>query len=325
MRRGDVVRLRSPAEILRTLDAEASLEGVPFMPEMLAYFGRRFTVSSRVERACDAVSRVRRMPDTVLLDDLRCDGAGHGGCQAGCRIYWKEAWLQRDSGEKPPLAFSEDEAYVELRARATRHTRRSKGDGVPPKYRCQATEFLQSSDLIGFWDVRSLLREVKCGNVSVRTLLRVFVGIIANERRRRYKGPRPFLNPGNRPPTTRPIELEPGSRVRIRSAPEIENTLDPNNKLRGLWFDREMVPYCDTQATVKAKVERFIDENSGEMVELTSDCYILDGVVCKGLISDGRWLCCRGIYPWWREAWLEQATDAENADDRAAAGIEAAS
>ena len=37
----------------------------------------------------------RRLRDAVLLEDLRCDGSGHGGCQAGCRIYWKESWLRR--------------------------------------------------------------------------------------------------------------------------------------------------------------------------------------------------------------------------------------
>ena len=35
------------------------------------------------------------MYDTVYLEDLRCDGSGHDGCQAGCRIYWKDAWLRR--------------------------------------------------------------------------------------------------------------------------------------------------------------------------------------------------------------------------------------
>jgi hypothetical protein len=66
-----------------------------------------------------------------------------------------------------------------------------------------------------------------------------------------------------------------------------------------------MLPYCGRSATIQTKVDRFIDERSGEMVELSTDCYILEGVVCKGYISDGRWFCCRGIYPWWREAWLD--------------------
>ncbi len=69
-----------------------------------------------------------------------------------------------------------------------------------------------------------------------------------------------------------------------------------------------MLPYCGKKATVQTRVRRFVDETTGAMVELKSDCYILDGVVCKGHVSEGRWFCPRAIYPWWREAWLEPTT-----------------
>src|SRR4051794_24662166 len=96
MRAGDKVELRSPTEILATLDGQGCLGGVPFMPEMLGFFGTSFTVKARVERACDTVNNtgVLRLPNTVILDDLRCDGTGHAGCEAQCRLYWKEAWLR---------------------------------------------------------------------------------------------------------------------------------------------------------------------------------------------------------------------------------------
>ena len=96
LRRGDIVEVRPAAEILATLDENGAYDDMPFMPEMLQYVGRRFTVSRRVEKICDtiAVTGSRRMHDTVYLEDLRCDGSGHGGCQAGCRIYWKEVWLR---------------------------------------------------------------------------------------------------------------------------------------------------------------------------------------------------------------------------------------
>ncbi len=311
LRRGDVVALRSPREILETLDETGSLDGVPFMPEMLGYFAGTSTVAKRVERACDAVSRSRRMPDTVLLDDLRCDGSGHDGCQAGCRLYWKEAWLQRVPKGGGRATVAADAALDELRRIAEQNARVFDGDaGGQTKYRCQATEFLRSSELIPFWDARSLLREVTSRNVTPWTFLRVVAGIIGNEPRRRYKGQRPFKTGGSGRVPTDSVDLQAGSKVRIRSASEIADTLDENSKLRGLWFDREMLPYCGTRTTVKTKVDRFIDETSGEMVGITSDCFILEGVVCKGQISDGRWFCCREIYPWWREAWLELDTDA---------------
>ena len=71
---------------------------MPFMPEMIPYLGRRFTVSARADKICDTIGSTlqsRRMTDTVLLEDLRCNGGSHGGCQADCRIYWNEAWLKK--------------------------------------------------------------------------------------------------------------------------------------------------------------------------------------------------------------------------------------
>ena len=93
-----MVEVRPPQEILATLDGDAAIDAMPFMPEMLKHVGKRFTVTRRVEKICDTVSmnppNSRRMHDTGLLDDLRCDGTGHDGCQAACRLYWKEAWLR---------------------------------------------------------------------------------------------------------------------------------------------------------------------------------------------------------------------------------------
>ena len=66
-----------------------------------------------------------------------------------------------------------------------------------------------------------------------------------------------------------------------------------------------MMPYCGHTARVTTKVERFIDEWTGRLVQLASDCYILDEVVCRSYHSEGRWFCPRAIYPWWREAWLD--------------------
>ena len=39
-----------------TLDDNGLLGGVPFMPEMLDYFGRTYVVDAQVLRACDTIS-----------------------------------------------------------------------------------------------------------------------------------------------------------------------------------------------------------------------------------------------------------------------------
>ena len=39
---GDFVEVRSKEEILATLDSSGRLDGLPFMPQMFKYCGRRF-------------------------------------------------------------------------------------------------------------------------------------------------------------------------------------------------------------------------------------------------------------------------------------------
>ena len=313
LKRGDLVALRPPAEILATLDETGALDRLPFMPEMLRYYGGAHRVSARAERACDAVSRVRDVHNSVMLESVRCDGNGHDGCQAACLIFWKEAWLQRVEDEAAVEAPPRDDAYERLLELAMRNTRSGGDTGAPVTFRCQATDLLQASELVPYWSPRSFLRQVTTRNVSPWTFIRVMAGILANERRRRYRSGHAFSEPGTQSATHEALGLRPGERVRIRPAEEIADTLDEKGKLKGLWFDREMVPYCGTTTTVKAKVERFINENTGEMVELKSDCFILDGVYCKGHISDGRWFCCREINLWWREAWLEREPESRTA------------
>src|SRR5437867_2561545 len=91
MKVGDWVEVRRREEILATLDSNGELEGMPFMPEMLTFCGQRFQVYKRAHKTCDTVFPVRgrRLRQTVHLS-TRCDGRSHGGCQAGCLLFWKE-------------------------------------------------------------------------------------------------------------------------------------------------------------------------------------------------------------------------------------------
>ncbi len=92
LRPGDVVEVRSAAEIFATLDSDAAVDRMPFMPEMARHAGRRYTVTRRVDKICDTIAATgsRRMHATVYLEDLRCDGSGHDGCRAACKLYWRE-------------------------------------------------------------------------------------------------------------------------------------------------------------------------------------------------------------------------------------------
>jgi len=96
LRAGDAVRVRSPDEILATLDADGTLDGVPFMPEMVDACGRTYHVMRHVEKTCVDGYPMRCFPgnDVAILDSSRCDGGGHDGCKHGCRVFWKHAWLE---------------------------------------------------------------------------------------------------------------------------------------------------------------------------------------------------------------------------------------
>jgi hypothetical protein len=94
---GDWVEIRSREEILQTLDENGELDGMLFMPEMFQFCGRRYQVHKRAHKSCDYTTpypfRSRSIEKAVFLD-TRCDGSAHGGCQASCLIFWKEAWLK---------------------------------------------------------------------------------------------------------------------------------------------------------------------------------------------------------------------------------------
>ena len=344
MRPGDVVEVRSPAEILATLDDRAATKNMPFMPEMLQYAGRRFTVTRRVEKICDTVGKVspapsisRRMRRTVYLDDLRCDGSGHGGCQAGCRLYWNEDWLRVVDSETPAAdAEPSRDSLAELVEASTTAVRDVDGE-LKEVFRCQATEAMIASEPMSALDPRQHVREVTAGNVSVVRVVSV-LGRYAVERlwgltrivggrilrALHLRRPRAHTDPADaRPPIrdlSRPEGIQPGDIVRIRPYAEIERTLKAGRH-RGLWFDTpEMILYCGGTFTVKDRVQRIIDESTGEMIELKSDCLILEGVCCTGEHSTRRWFCPRGIYPFWREDWLEVVDQASARSGSAAVG-----
>jgi hypothetical protein len=308
LRPGDVVEVKSPAEIFATLDGDA-IDDMPFMAEMLAHTGRRYTVSRRVDKICDTVTATgsRRLTDTVYLDDLRCDGSAHGGCQAGCKLYWKEAWLRRVDADTP-VAPQEPSPALEAVLEAGAHTVR---DGEE-RWRCQNTESLKATtQLRVFKDPGQYWREFRHGNYGrlrfVWMAARAFVLEVAH--RLGLTSQSPLRGPDPKAPETERLDLQPGEWVRVRSPEEIEPTLDSKGMNRGLSFDREMLRYCGQTMRVKARVNHIIDESTGRLIHIKRDAIILEGGVCTGDCSTGRWFCPREIYAYWREGWLERVED----------------
>ena len=136
------VAVRSESEILSTLDDNGTLDGLPFMPEMLSWCGKSFRIMRRVDRTCVAdAGSLRRFPkgDVLILNGPRCDGNAHDGCKHGCRIFWKEAWLR-------PLAA--DDTGRQCADRDLKKLRtRLKVKSDEHHYFCQSTELLRSTKI----------------------------------------------------------------------------------------------------------------------------------------------------------------------------------
>jgi hypothetical protein len=323
LRAGDWVEVRSADEILATLDERGCLDSLPFMPEMLEYCGRSFRIFKSAHKTCDTIEHYkgRRMTSAVHLEGLRCDGAAHGGCQAGCLLFWKEAWLQRVRGpglrastpsHAKPAVESASGSCCDIET-LTRATRAPAGDGKNPadRYACQATELLRATTPLHWWEPGSYLKDLTSRNVRLGTLVFHMTIAAFNVVMRLHWRGRPNAYPyirglaGEKTPTE-VLNLKEGDLVRVRTKEEIRRTLDANCRNRGLSFDVEMVRYCGQTFRVLRRVEKIIDEKSGKMIYPPGVCLILEGVTCIGCLSKDRLFCPRSISPYWREIWLRR-------------------
>jgi hypothetical protein len=98
----------------------------------------------------------------------------------------------------------------------------------------------------------------------------------------------------------------PGEVVQIKSHEEILGTVNEHWRNRGLSFDPEMAKYCGGKYRVLSRVERLINEKTGEMMRMANECIILDGVTCGAHFSEKRVFCPRALYSFWREIWLKR-------------------
>jgi hypothetical protein len=164
---GDLVEIRSAAEIGETLDEGGSVDALPFMAEMAKFCGQRAHVFRCVDKIYDYAGHknLRRVKDVVLLAGLRCDGSDHGECHASCYLLWKTAWLRR-------LPVSERVAFGD-RSRAQNGKQgligaRAVAEGLgATRYICQYTQLAAASRPMATWDIRQDLRPFLRGNLTL--------------------------------------------------------------------------------------------------------------------------------------------------------------
>jgi hypothetical protein len=184
---------------------------------------------------------------------------------------------------------------------------------------------------LAWWDLRQYIEDYFSGNVTLRRILRGFIysmyfnlsqaGIgLGPAMRWLYDKfypvwggtlfPRkPGLIPEGKPTPLVTLNLQPGELVRVKSHEQILQTVNTANKNRGMFWDAELVPYCGGTYKVLKRVTRLIGERTGKMEEMKSPCIILDSVVCQARYSSCRMFCPKGMYPYWREIWLERVPE----------------
>jgi hypothetical protein len=283
------------------------------------------------------------MNAAVHLEGMRCDGRAYGGCDAGCLIFWKEAWLKKVAGPiasgpastqqtqpamtVPLSGCTEEDVWAGTKATTS-------ADTPVPMYVCQATQVPAATEPLDWWDVRQYAEDLRSGNVGLGRMLNGFIymgyrGLInagiglgrplrwLYDAFQHLRGGVPYprkvghVPAGVRTPAGAKLDLQSGDWVRVKSYNQILATLDANNKNRGLYFDAEMVPYCGRTFRVLKPVKRIVDEKTSRMIEMKTPCVVLEGVVCQARYSECRLFCPRAIYSYWRENWLERVPEGE--------------
>jgi hypothetical protein len=293
--KGDVVEVLPWDELIHTLDASGAVDGLPFMPEMLNYCGKRLIITKRLERTCEDIEGgMRRIHNVVFLNDLRCDGTEHGGCQKGCCMLWKDDWIRKPSSTTEP--------QQEVHGAPAYPFPYSFGDG---NYLCQSTELLRATSDLSPFDIGSYLRDVRAKTYSARGMVKIlFFAIKHRIRSRLKKKSHRFLEGSCLKTPSQNLNLQPGDWVRVKTPEAIAQTLNKEGKNRGLAFTVEMLPFCGRTFRVLTRLEKMMNESTRRLIPV-EDTVILEGVTCDGchILRGG---CPKNNFHFWREIWLER-------------------
>jgi hypothetical protein len=298
---GDLVEVKTPDEIVKTLDADGASDHLPFMPEMLGFCGRRFRVSKRALTTCfsgPGSCRQFEADDVVTLDEVRCSGAAHDGCQKACMIFWREEWLRKV--EDPAV-----QSRVDLQG-MDRLQACLKVSTSPKIYYCQASELSKATHSLSRWErLGRYLSGLRAGNFNALQMARS-IGIWLLWRIRSML-PSAYPRGSSRPVPPEGLNLQPGEWVQVKSIQSIVETLDERGYNRGLYFSPDMRLWCGRRCRVRGRLDRIIVDGTGQMRQLR-DTVSLENSTCGcSYMGFGRDGCSRSEITYWREIWLRRS------------------
>ena len=96
LRPGELIEVKNKADIVMTLDTDGKNRGLGFTPEMLKYCGQRFRILKRINKIIEEqTGQMKHTANTVILENVTCDGSSHADCPRNCYLLWREIWLKR--------------------------------------------------------------------------------------------------------------------------------------------------------------------------------------------------------------------------------------
>jgi hypothetical protein len=289
---GEIVEVRSAAEITATLDKNNTLQGLSFSPEMLRYCGRKYKVLKPITKMIVEGWGRRQIKNTVLLDGVVCNGAAHEGCQRMCTLLWKEAWLKRvgtretkapersDYGEATMLAHQGFLCQSALLHKASKQ--------LPISFEECVRKYFCSDRFRRWWILNRACAFMLWSTLKVKR----FFGFSKNGT---------WYGSCQSTPAES-LHLRPGELVDVKNKEEIIKTLDMMGKNRGLAFTQEMQQYCGKRFRVLRRIDKIIDEETGQMHQ-ACNTVMLKNAVCDGSSHDS---CPRNCLLLWREIWLKR-------------------
>ena len=107
---GELVRIKSKEEIVRTLDTKRLNRGMGFEEEMARSCGRTARVIRRVDRCIDEkTGRMLTMKNScIVLEGVVCGGVYHGNCPREFLPFWRKIWLDRVNEAPNQIARSQE-------------------------------------------------------------------------------------------------------------------------------------------------------------------------------------------------------------------------
>jgi len=284
------VWIRNVEDILATLDSHDKLDGLPFIPEMIKFCGKSFRISRIANRTCVEGYGLRNMTGTVFLEDLRCDGANHDGCQRECLLFWKEDWLS----SQPIIKNSQQTAKISQDPYNQLTTKTGN------RYYCQSTELKCATSELPRGRFFKFIIDVLRGEMSVKNFFKLLIQAILNKLN--FLIGADFIRQlrDNKMKTDSvDINLKRGEWVEVKNRKEIEKTLNHEGKNKGLLFDPVMLKFCEKRYKVAKNLDKIILEESGQIKRI-KNTVVLENVKCQTLG------CPRANLLFWREIWLKR-------------------